>query len=142
MAAGQAAVLQAALLGGAVPDRRLQRKLSEVADLPWSIATGADLRQPSANHTPAPQERLFGLWVERLARLAAAGDAAATVVFSQIYNLTATPSMLFHPLLVGGVLRSLLAPLRTMPRPAVLDAISPDPGMRRSENEESADSAA
>lgn len=123
VAAGQAAVLQAALASGAQADRRLQEKLSEVADLPWSIATSADLRHPSADHpTPGPRERLFGAWVERVARLTAAGDPAATVVAGQVYNLTAPPALLFHPFLVGGVLRSLVAPPRSLPRPAVLDA--------------------
>ncbi len=38
--------------------------------------------------------------------------------------------MLFHPLLIGGVLRSLVSPPRTLSRPAVLDGISRVPRPR------------
>ena len=124
VAAGQADLLRNALRGGAPADRRLQRRVSAVADLPWAIATAADLRQPSAQHTPGSRERLLGLWIERLARLAATGDPASTLVFSQVNHLVAPTWMLFHPLLIGSALRSLVVPARPLPRPTALDAIS------------------
>ena len=127
VAAAQAQVLRDVLRAGSRPDRRLQRRLSDVAELPWNIATGADLRQPSAEHRPSPKERLFTAWTEGLARSAAHGDIAATVVFGQLYHLTAPASTLFSPLLVGGVLRSIFTPAPRGTRPDVLNAISPRP---------------
>lgn len=130
VAAAQAQVLRDALRAGVRPDRRLQRRLSDVADLPWNIATGADQRQLGADHRPSPGARLFATWADRVGRSAAGGDVAAAVVFAQLYHLTAPASTLFHPLLVGGVLRSMLSPLPTYPRPEVLDAIPPRPPPR------------
>ncbi len=125
VAAAQAQVLRDALRAGARPDRRLQRRLSDVAELPWLIATGADLRQPSAEHRPSPKQRLFAAWTERVARSAAEGDVAAGEIFEQLYHLTAPASTLFSPLLVGGILRSMFGPTPGRTRPDVLDAIIP-----------------
>lgn len=127
VAAAQAQVLGDALRRGARPDRRLQRRLSQVADLPWDIATGADRRQLKDDHRPSVPERLVGAWTERLGRSAASGDVAAMVVFDRLYHLTAPGSTLFHPLLIGGVLRSFVSPPPTRPRPDALSAIPARP---------------
>jgi 2-polyprenyl-6-methoxyphenol hydroxylase-like FAD-dependent oxidoreductase len=125
VAAAQAQRLRDSLRLEDRPGRRLQRRIAAIADLPWTIATGADLRIPTIDHSPSLEERLLFGWSERLAQSAIAGDPVAATVFAQLYHLMAPTSILFHPLLAGGVLRSFLTPRRALPRPAILDTISP-----------------
>ena len=83
------AALQAEALGQAGSPRTarstaaLQRRMVAVTDMPWSIATTGDLRQPTCTSEPGPastDQRRLGR--DRLARLAAAGDPRATAALS------------------------------------------------------------
>ena len=76
VAALQALALGAALERGLPVDRSLQRRMVAVTETPWSIATTADLRQPTCPQAPGPAQRISIAWAGRLARLAAAGDVA------------------------------------------------------------------
>ncbi len=73
VAALQALALGAALERGLPVDRSLQRRMVAVTETPWSIATTADLRQPTCPQAPGPAQRISIAWAGRLGRLAAAG---------------------------------------------------------------------
>ncbi len=78
------AALQAEALGrlaerGPRIDHRLQRRLRSITDLPWSIATSNDLRfTDAASPIAVDGQRLSCRLHDRMARLAAAGNARAT----------------------------------------------------------------
>lgn len=123
VAALQAELLRDALSAGRPVDRRLQRRLLAVTDLPWSIATGNDLRYPSCPATPSRGQQLSAAFTSRLGQLAAAGDPRATKAFSDVYHLMAPPTAFLRPALLAAAARPL--PTRRLPRPAVLDQLSP-----------------
>jgi 2-polyprenyl-6-methoxyphenol hydroxylase-like FAD-dependent oxidoreductase len=108
--------------------RLAQLRLSGLADLPWSVATSQDLRQPSCTSDPDRLQRASIAWGERLGRLAAGGDPRALRTFAEVYHLMAPPHRLVSPALVASVLQ---AELRGYPpsrsRPVVLDELSSAP---------------
>ena len=126
------AAMQAELLGrliGRLHDarstRRLQRRLSAVTDLPWSVATSEDLRQPTVNGRRTAAQRLLSRWTDRMNRLAVAGDPDCSAAFTQVYHLVGAPRLLFSPRVVTAVLRSYIRGIPpASPRPAELDRIS------------------
>ena len=127
VAACQALIIRDALARhGHLHATQLQRRIGAVADLPWSIATAEDLRQPSSAGRQSLSQRLFGLWSAELARLATHGDVRAYRTFARVYHLIAGPALLFHPALFLSAARSaLLSRPQTSPRPDVLNALSP-----------------
>jgi flavin-dependent dehydrogenase len=122
VAALQAELLRDALLADRPVDHRLQRALLAVTDVPWSIATGNDLRFPSCPDQPSRRQRLSGILTDRLNRLAATGEPRTTRTFSDVYHLMAPPAALIHPALLLAALRPL--PTRRLPRPTVLEELS------------------
>ena len=63
VAAQQAQVVSRALERGHPVDRALQRRMVAVTEAPWSIATTADLRQPTCPGEPNPVQRISVAWV-------------------------------------------------------------------------------
>jgi hypothetical protein len=132
VAACQAVLLRDALRRAATATRvhsvdthRLQRELASVADLPWDIATGEDLRQPSSEGEQSPTQQLLGRWSAELATLATHGDPAAYRTFAGVYHLMAPPWELFRPALFLAAARARLRGLPPpVPRPGVLDRLS------------------
>lgn len=134
------AAMQAELLGkviGQVHDvrstRRLQRRLLAVTNLPWSVATSEDLRQPAASGRQTAAQRLLTRWTDRIGRLAAGGDPACAAALTQAYHLVGAPRLLFSPGVVTAVLRSSVRGIPpALPRPALLDRLAapgnPDEG--------------
>ncbi|HEU5485582.1 MAG TPA: hypothetical protein VFU98_11800 [Microlunatus sp.] len=122
VAALQAEALRDALTAGRPVDRRLQRTILALTDVPWSIATGNDLRYPSCPAQPSRRQNLSATLTDRLTRLAAAGEPRATRAFSDVYHLMAPPATLVQPGLLLAAMRPL--PTRRLPRPAVLDELT------------------
>ncbi len=87
--------------------RRFQGMLAKVNTGPWQMATGQDLRWPSAgtDYKPDPISRLvqgyFG-WV--LAAMVENGEIAAA--FARVQHMLSSPASLFHPRIVWQVLRA------------------------------------
>jgi 2-polyprenyl-6-methoxyphenol hydroxylase-like FAD-dependent oxidoreductase len=112
-----------------VVPRAVQRQIAAVADLPWSIAAGEDLRHPSSGGgAPGLVSRWLGWWSGELAKLSIDGDRHAIGAFSRVYHLMGSPWWLFHPALVARVV---IARCRgrgePAPRPRVLDDLANAP---------------
>ena len=122
VAAQQARLLDAGLRSSQPVDRRLQRRVAAVTDTPWSIATTADLRQPSCPAEQSRIQRLSSAWAARLGRLAAAGHQRATFTIAAVNHLMVSPGALLHPALLAAAVRPL--PKATVPRPTVLDDLA------------------
>ena len=133
------AAVQAELLGKAIGDvhdvrstRRLQRRLRAVTNLPWSIATSEDARQPTSSGQQTAAQRLLSGWTDRMDRLAVGGDPACAMALRQVYHLMGAPSLLFSPRVVTAVLRSYIRGVPPpLPRPAVLGQITATDGADR-----------
>jgi hypothetical protein len=102
----------------------LQRRLDRVADFPWAVATGEDLRHPTSQGEPSRAQRLAGVWSTELARLATAGNERAFWTFAQVYHLMIDPRALLSPALVAEVAQARVRGYGPPPpRPAVLDRL-------------------
>ena len=128
VAACQALLLRAELTRGAgrVRARRLLRAFDRVADFPWAVATGQDLRMPTSVGRQSRRQAAVSAWASALGRRAVQGDRRAHRVLMRTYHLESPPVALLHPALVASVafgrLRRRPAPA---PRPAVLEALAP-----------------
>jgi 2-polyprenyl-6-methoxyphenol hydroxylase-like FAD-dependent oxidoreductase len=106
----------------AADTRRIQRRLHDVTDLPWAVATGEDLRYRSSDAKPNRRQRLSARWTTRMTQLAVGGDPACRDAFSRLYHLMATTRVLIGPGVVRAMARSVVRGLPPpAPRPAVLD---------------------
>jgi 2-polyprenyl-6-methoxyphenol hydroxylase-like FAD-dependent oxidoreductase len=118
------AALQALLIRDGWQVHRLQRRLDQVADFCWSVATSEDLRHPTSAGQQNLGQRVMAAWSTELGRLAVAGDRRAYRAFARAYHLMAHPLVFFHPALFVGVVRTAVvgrgAPA---PRPEVLESL-------------------
>jgi len=99
-------------------ERHLMRRLGGLAELPWEIATGEDLRYSTSEGQLTPMQALFGKWSRQLDLLAAHGDLRAQRTLDRVYHLVGSPRELLHPLLFLSALKATLFGLPTsLPRP-------------------------
>ena len=71
------------------------------AALPWSIAVGQDVRQPTCDARQNVAQAVTNSWARELTRLAVHGNARAAEVLTGIYHLMAAPTTMLHPALFG-----------------------------------------
>jgi len=110
VAACQAVLLRDELRSGLRPGHahRLLRRFAQVVELPWSIATGQDLRYPTSKQAPTRIGALSNRWAMELGKLAVHGDVRAAVTLGGVYHLMVPSSRLFHPALVCASIRGRL----------------------------------
>ncbi|WP_258725595.1 NAD(P)/FAD-dependent oxidoreductase [Cellulomonas sp. NS3] len=108
VAACEALVLRDALRRGLRDgdERRLLRRFARVAALPWSIATGEDLRYASSDGRQPAVTALLGRWTRELGRLSVHGDELAHSTTMRVYHLMGSPWLLLRPGLVAAALRA------------------------------------
>ncbi|HEY0239135.1 MAG TPA: hypothetical protein VGC37_10825 [Friedmanniella sp.] len=128
VAALQGAVLRDALRGrhGRAPrrSRRIQRELRAPAVRAWQTSTGEDRR--ILGLTGRSEELLDG-WVDRVIRLAMAGDPVCGRALNDVYHLMRPASSLLGPRVAVAVLRGWrTAPPPALPRPTVLAELHAD----------------
>jgi 2-polyprenyl-6-methoxyphenol hydroxylase-like FAD-dependent oxidoreductase len=132
VAARQALLLRDALAGADgrpadVPGRDLLRRLQRVADLPWSVSTGADRGFPAAGDgRMRPLERALGWWAGQVSVLSTHGDDRAQAALSRVYHLVGSPAELLAPTLVVAAVRGRLLGLPP-PEPRPSFPLSPAP---------------
>jgi 2-polyprenyl-6-methoxyphenol hydroxylase-like FAD-dependent oxidoreductase len=101
------AALQALALREQLPvgeTRRTFRALARAVDVPWQLATGADLAVPEVVGRRSPALRLLNGYVSRL-QAAAAHDAALSRAFLRVTGLVDRPEALLRPSIARRVLR-------------------------------------
>lgn len=105
--------------------RRLMRRLARVAALPWAIAVGADLRQPTSSGRQNPAQQLTSAWVRELTRQAAHGSERAHLTTQRLFHMVGSTITLAHPALVAEAVRSRVGRRRpAVSRPAGLDLLA------------------
>jgi 2-polyprenyl-6-methoxyphenol hydroxylase-like FAD-dependent oxidoreductase len=101
--------LEAQALGEclAAGDERLSHRFftraSRIADIPWTIATGEDLRYPQVEGQRPPGHALINRYMERVHH-AATHDATVCRRFFEVANLLAPPTAVMAPAIMGRVL--------------------------------------
>jgi hypothetical protein len=100
------------------------RLFAATAALPWSIAVGQDVRQPTCDARQNVAQAVTNAWARELTRLAVHGNARAAEALTAIYHLMAVPRTMLHPALLGAALRARIGGYGPAnPRPAGLDAM-------------------
>jgi 2-polyprenyl-6-methoxyphenol hydroxylase-like FAD-dependent oxidoreductase len=88
---------------------RFFRRAARVIEAPWKIAVGADLAYPQTEGPRGPMVKFLNWYVAKLHR-AGQRDAAASLAFHKVANLTAPPPSILSPGIVWRVLRGNLKP--------------------------------
>lgn len=113
-------------------ERRLLRRFSRIAELPWALATSEDLRYDTSAGQPSRRQQLLGRWSRELARLSAHGDERAHASVARVYHLMASPLLLFHPGLLAAAVRARIRGYGpAAPRPELLRSRAGQPPVRR-----------
>jgi 2-polyprenyl-6-methoxyphenol hydroxylase-like FAD-dependent oxidoreductase len=87
--------------------RRFLRDLARVVDVPWQMATGADLTFPGVAGRRTRRLRAAGAYLTRL-HAAAAHDATLATTFLRVSGLVESPGALIRPGVAVRVLRDAL----------------------------------
>jgi hypothetical protein len=95
---------------------RFFKKVSPVVDIPWTMATGEDLRFTEVQGPRAPGADFINGYVAQVHR-AAMTDPVVCRAFFNAANLNQPPASLFHPAILVRVLRANLG-VRREPKPA------------------------
>lgn len=124
VAALEAAALRRLLASGRPPSwRRYFAAIAKVIDVPWQIATGADLAFPGVPGRRTAMVRLVNAYLPRL-HAAAATDASLSEAFVRVTGLLDRPESLFRP---DRALRVWRAAARNRPAPLGEPAVPPPP---------------
>jgi hypothetical protein len=83
--------------------QRFYAKASQIVDIPWTIATGEDLRYPQVQGRRPPGFRLVNRYLERL-HAVASEDPVVCRKFFDVLNLLAPPPSLMAPSVAWRVL--------------------------------------
>jgi 2-polyprenyl-6-methoxyphenol hydroxylase-like FAD-dependent oxidoreductase len=103
-AAMESRALEETLPGGlAGVGRRFFGRTSKIVDIPWTIATGEDLRYPQVEGTRPPGSTLVNRYLERV-HAVASDDAHVCRQFFDVLNLLAPPPALMSPPVAWRVL--------------------------------------
>jgi 2-polyprenyl-6-methoxyphenol hydroxylase-like FAD-dependent oxidoreductase len=92
--------------------RQFFRDAAKLVEIPWTIATGSDMRFAEAKGTLSLARRLLNRYFSQLYR-AAESDAVVARAFLRVLNLVDPPERLLSPGVAARVIRSLL--LRARP---------------------------
>jgi 2-polyprenyl-6-methoxyphenol hydroxylase-like FAD-dependent oxidoreductase len=84
--------------------RSFFRRARRIVDVPWTLATGEDLRYPQAGGRRPLSSRLLDGYLERVHAVASANPTVCRRFFD-VLNLLAPPASLLSPPLVWRVLR-------------------------------------
>ena len=104
----------------------MRRSLARAAALPWAIAVGQDLRQPTSTGEQNRMQRLTSGWVRELGRQAAHGSLRAQLTVNRLYHMVGSPAALLSPALIAAAAPAPArgAGGRPAPRPAALDVLA------------------
>jgi len=83
---------------------RFYRRVRNIVDIPWAIATGEDLRIPQVEGKRPPGFRILSWYLERL-HAVAAEDRIVCRAFMEVLNLLASPASLLSPHIAWRVLK-------------------------------------
>ncbi len=123
VAACEAVLLRDSLRSGVRPGdcRRLLGRFDDTVALPWSIATGTDLRFATSEQDPPRSSALPNWWTSSLVALSTHGNRRAAETLGGVYHLMMPTRQLLHPALVRDVFRAKITGYGpAAPRPAGL----------------------
>ena len=94
--------------GGRLDSRRFQKRVAKLVAGPWALTTGEDLRWPATQGGEITLKVKFMHWyIEQVIRLIP-GSQEVFRRFQEVNHMMKSPAALFHPAVLGRVLRQAL----------------------------------
>jgi 2-polyprenyl-6-methoxyphenol hydroxylase-like FAD-dependent oxidoreductase len=91
--------------GGRLDTRRFQKEVAKLVTGPWALTTGEDLRWPATQGGRiTPKVKLMHWYIEQVIRLIP-GSQEVFRRFQEVNHMMKPPTALFHPAVLGPVLR-------------------------------------
>jgi len=95
---------------GRIDSLAFQRRHAKLAASSWALTTGEDLRWPATQGGKiTPKVKLMHWYIEQVMRLIPKSEDVFRR-FQQVNHMLKSPAALFHPAVLGPVLRQALAP--------------------------------
>jgi 2-polyprenyl-6-methoxyphenol hydroxylase-like FAD-dependent oxidoreductase len=104
--------------GGRLDSRRFQKQVAKLVTGPWALTTGEDLRWPATQGGKiTPKVRFMHWYIDQVIRLIPESQEVFRR-FQEVNHMMKPPTALFHPAVLGPVLRRAFGPRRRpVPRP-------------------------
>ncbi|HEY0514497.1 MAG TPA: 2-polyprenyl-6-methoxyphenol hydroxylase-like oxidoreductase [Thermoanaerobaculia bacterium] len=107
---------------GRFDSRRFQKRVAGLVAAPWALTTGEDLRWPATQGGKiTPKVRLMHWYIEQVIRLIPQSEEVFRR-FQEVNHMLKAPTALFHPAVLGPVLRQAFLPKRAPKQPAPVPA--------------------
>ena len=98
--------------GGRLDSRRFQKQVAKLVAGPWALTTGEDLRWPATQGGKITAKvRVMHWYIEQVIRLIP-GSQEVFRRFQEVNHMMKSPAALFHPAVLGPVLRQAFGPRR------------------------------
>jgi 2-polyprenyl-6-methoxyphenol hydroxylase-like FAD-dependent oxidoreductase len=98
--------------GGRLDSRRFQKQVAKLVTAPWALTTGEDLRWPATQGGRITAKVKFMHWyIDQVIRLIP-GSQEVFRRFQEVNHMMKPPTALFHPAVLGPVLRQAFLPRR------------------------------
>jgi 2-polyprenyl-6-methoxyphenol hydroxylase-like FAD-dependent oxidoreductase len=93
---------------GRLDSRRFQKRVAKLVTGPWALTTGEDLRWPATQGGEiTPKVKLMHWYIEQVIQLIP-GSQEVFRRFQEVNHMMKSPAALFHPAVLGPVLRRAL----------------------------------
>lgn len=110
---------------GKLDSHRFQKQVSKLVAGPWALTTGEDLRWPATEGGEVTAKVKFMHWyIEQVIRLIPQSQEVFRR-FQEVNHMLKAPTALFHPAVLGPVLRQAFGPRRPVFKPEVAKARAP-----------------
>jgi 2-polyprenyl-6-methoxyphenol hydroxylase-like FAD-dependent oxidoreductase len=102
---------------GRLDTRHFQKQVAKLVAGPWALTTGEDLRWPTTEGGKITAKVKFMHWyIEQVIRLIPRSEEVFRR-FQEVNHMLKSPAALFHPSVLGPVLRQAFGPRRVVARP-------------------------
>ena len=111
---------------GRLDSRRFQKQVAKLVAAPWALTTGEDLRWPATQGGQITAKvKLMHWYIEQVIRLIPQSQEVFRR-FQEVNHMLKPPTALFHPAVLGPVLRQAFGPKRLfVPKPKEAPARAP-----------------
>jgi hypothetical protein len=110
---------------GRLDSHHFQKQVAKLVAGPWALTTGEDLRWPATQGGEVTAKVKFMHWyIEQVIRLIPQSQEVFRR-FQEVNHMLKTPTALFHPAVLGPVLRQAFGPRRPVFKPEAATARAP-----------------
>jgi len=110
---------------GRLDSRKFQKQVSKLVAAPWALTTGEDLRWPATQGGKITAKvKVMHWYIEQVIQLIPKSEEVFRR-FQEVNHMLKAPTALFHPAVLGPVLRQAFGPKARVPKPEKAPARAP-----------------